>query len=209
MKKILLALAIISSFLFVGISLAGNDSDPVVMLKSLSDTVIAKLEANKADLKDNPQLVYNIINKIIVPKADLNKMSENVLPPATWRSATPHERAEFESEFTNLLVNTYSSALADYTNQTIKFMPLRGSIENKSTVTVYSQVIRSDGPAMSMNYSLARNGNAWKMVDITVEGVSLLQSFRQQFQEQLSAGKNMAQLIAFIKQHNSKKSSDS
>src|SRR5262245_29648058 len=89
---------------------------PVDMLQSVADRMIASLKANKTTLKQNPGLVYSLANKIIVPHADLDEMSKRVLPPQTWNSASVGQRQEFKREFTTLLVRTYASALAAYSD---------------------------------------------------------------------------------------------
>lgn len=174
-------------------------SGPVEMLQSVADQMIASLKANKTTLKQNPQLVYSLAYKIIVPHADLDEMSKRVLPPQTWNSASAGQRQEFEREFTQLLVRTYASALAEYKDQTIRFFPVRGAAGR--TVKVNSQIIRSDGPSISVNYSLVSTSSGWRLYDMTVEGVSMLQSFRSQFSDQLARG-DMANLIKVLKQHN-------
>lgn len=182
-------------------NVAFAQSDPVNMLKSVADQMISKLKEKKTTLKENPALVYSLANRIIVPHADLDEMSKRVLPPATWNSATGAQRREFESEFTTTLVRTYASALAEYTDQTIEFYPVRGGYEGKSSVTVNSEINRSDGPSISVIYRLVLRGSTWKLYDMTVEGVSMLESFRSQFADQLSQG-NMANLINVLKRHN-------
>lgn len=178
------------------------NAGPVEMLQSVADQMIASLKANKTTLRQNPSLVYSLATKIIVPHANLDEMSKRVLPPQTWNSATPSQRQEFKREFTTLLVRTYASALAEYKDQTVHFYPVRGGYEGRSTVKVNSQIIRPDGPSISVNYSLVAMGSSWRLYDMTVEGVSMLQSFRSQFSDQLSRG-DMANLIKVLKQHNS------
>jgi|SRR5579872_4217035 len=205
MKKYLLS---VFSWLIMGcmaltVLPAQAASGPVEMLQSVADQMIASLKANKTTLKQNPTLVYSLAYKIIVPHADLDEMSKRVLPPQTWNSATAGQREEFKREFTRLLVRTYASALAEYKDQTVRFYPVRGGYEGRSTVKVDSQIVRTDGPSISVNYSLVSTGYGWRLYDMTVEGVSMLQSFRSQFSDQLSKG-DMASLIRVLKQHNSR-----
>ncbi|HSW92827.1 MAG TPA: ABC transporter substrate-binding protein [Gammaproteobacteria bacterium] len=174
---------------------------PVDMLQSVADQMIASLKANKTTLKQNPGLVYSLATRIIVPHADLDEMSKRVLPPQTWNSASASQRQAFKREFTTLLVRTYASALAEYKDQTVRFFPVRGGYAGRSTVRVDSQIIRSDGPSISVNYSVVSTGSGWRLYDMTVEGVSMLQSFRSQFSDQLARG-DMASLINVLKQHN-------
>lgn len=180
---------------------AHADSDPVNMLQSVADQMISSLKARKMTLKSNPSQVYSLAYRIIVPHADLNEMSKRVLPPQTWSSASSSQRDQFKREFTSLLVRTYASALAEYTDQTVRFFPVRGGYAGKSAVTVNSQIERSDGPSISVVYSLVAAGSSWRLYDMTVEGVSMLQSFRSQFADQLARG-DMDALIRMLKQHN-------
>lgn len=179
------------------------DGDPIALLQSIADRMIDNLRSHKASLKTNPSVVYSIANKIVVPHADLDVMSQRVLPPAVWNSATPAQRREFKSEFTNILVRTYASALEDYTDETVRFFPVRGGIGGKSSITVNSQIVRSDGPSISVNYQMVRSGSQWKLYDLIVEGVSMLESFRSQFGDVLSQG-NMADLLRKLSSHNRK-----
>jgi phospholipid transport system substrate-binding protein len=207
MKKLMSFIFIITSLLFVGTQTASaNDSDPVSMLQSLANQMIANLKANKATLKTNPSLVYSLAKKIVVPHADLAEMSKRVLPPTIWNSATSSQRSQFEDQFTTLLVRTYASALSDYTDQTVEFRPVRGGSAGKSNVHVDSQIIRRDGAPINVNYSLIRQGSNWMLYDMTVEGVSLIESFRSQFYDKVSQGSDMAGLIQYISDHNNKNS---
>lgn len=184
---------------------AWADSSPVNMLQSIANTLIANLKANKATLKTNPSLVYSLAYKIVVPHADLDEMSKRVLPPTVWNMASSSQRSQFKSEFTNLLVRTYASALADYTDQTVKFFPVRGGYQGKNNVRVDSQIIRADGPSLTVNYKLVLRDSQWKLYDLTVEGISLLESFRSQFADKVSQGASMNDLIRDLKQHNGRR----
>ncbi len=177
-------------------------SDPLAMLQSVADQMISSLQRNKTTLRENPSLVYSLATRIIVPHADLDEMSRRVLPPQTWNNATPAQRQQFKREFTTLLVRTYASALAQYKDQTVKFFPVRGGYQGRASVRVNSEIIRTDGPSISVVYSLVSRGGSWRLYDMTVEGVSMLESFRSQFSDQLSRS-DMANLIQVLRSHNS------
>ena len=205
MKKIISSLSIIVC-LFLSVMLplqatAAGEGGPIGLLQSISDQMIAQLKSNQATLKSNPGLVYRLANRIVVPHADLDEMSKRVLPAKTWAAATPQQRAQFKKEFTTTLIRTYASALAEYKDQAIKFFPIRGGVSG-STVKVDSQIIRSDGPSISVQYSLINRGAGWKLYDMTVEGVSMLESFRSQFSDKL-ANEDMGALVRDLSSHNS------
>jgi len=199
MKK--LSIVILMCFALLGMKIALASASPVALLQNIADQMIASLKSNKANLKTNPSLVYSLTYKIIVPHADLDEMSKRVLPAQTWNGATSAQKSQFKKEFTTLLVRTYASALADYTDQSVRFFPVRGGYQGKNAVRVDSQIVRTDGPSINMNYRLLLKGSEWRLYDMTVEGVSLLESFRSQFSDQLGRG-NMSDLISNLKQHN-------
>lgn len=205
MRKVVTALLILFGLMLGSMqTAAASSSDPVGMVQALADQMIASLKAHKTTLKSNPALVYSLAYKIVIPHADLDEMSQRVLSPQTWNNASSSQRAQFEKEFTDLLVHTYASALADYTDQTIRFFPVRGNVIGKNNITVNSQIVRSDGPPVAVSYRLHLKGAEWKLYDMSVEGVSLLQSFQEQFRQKLSQG-NMDQLLQDLKSHNMQK----
>ena len=178
-------------------------SDPVKMLQGVADQLIAKLKENQTTLSQNPNLVYSLANEIVVPHAAIGEMSKRVLPPQTWNGATASQKEQFEKQFTTLLVRTYASALAQYNDQTVHFMPLRGAVDGKTNIQVQSRIDRTDGPSISVNYRLMLVGSEWKLYDLIVEGVSLVDSFRSQFADQLSQGGNMDSILKNLVAHNS------
>jgi len=176
-------------------------SDPVALLQYIANNMISGLKSNKATLKTKPQIVYSLANKYVVPYADLAEMSRRVLPPQVWNKATPAQRAQFQKEFTRLLIRTYASALTSYQDQTIRFYPVRGGYQNASSVEVSSEITSSAHSPIRVTYRLLRAGNIWRLYDMSVEGVSLIQSFRSQFSDMLSQG-DMDKLLQRMSRHN-------
>lgn len=184
--------------------LAAAENDPVSILQTTANQMIQSLKSNRASLKTNPQVVYALAYRIVVPRADLSEMSKRVLPAHVWAGATSAQRAQFQKEFTSLLVRTYASALADYTNETVKFFPVRGGFQGKNNVRVDSTIIRASGPSIPVSYRMIISNGQWKLYDLSVEGVSLLESFRSQFADKLAQG-NMATLLRDLNAHNSRR----
>ena len=180
-----------------------NQSDPVSLLQYIADNMVAQLKSNKATLKSKPQIVYKLAYRYVVPYADLPEMSRRVLPPSVWNSATPAERMQFQKEFTTLLIRTYASALTSYQDQVVQFSPIRGEYQNQKTVEVRSQIISSSASPINVTYRLIHVGSVWRLYDMSVEGVSLIESFRSQFADILSQG-NMQQLLARLSSHNTR-----
>lgn len=187
----------IFTFIFVS-TISFAQDDPVKLLREIADQMIAGLKANKATLKSKPQIVFNLAYRFVVPHADLNIMSKHVLPPHIWNSATPSERQVFQQEFTRTLIRTYASALISYQDQTIQFYPVRAG--GGSTVVVNSKITGSTNEPIHVSYRLIKN-DGWKLYDMSVEGVSMLESFRSQFADILSQG-DIRQLLNRMKAHN-------
>lgn len=191
--------AILCLFMFCGVAFAAPS--PLPMLQSTSDQALAALKQNEAALKNNPRVVYRIITSILVPHFDLQGMARSVVTRDAWVNATPAQRAQFTDEFKQLLIRTYSSALSSYQNEGVEFLPIRGGISGTRT-QVNSQIIRQGGPSIPVNYRLALLGQQWKIYDFSVDGVSMLESYRSQFLDILSQGGNLDSLIEKLKQHN-------
>jgi len=174
---------------------------PTVMLQNTTNEVVAALNANQATLKSNPKVAYRIINTSIVPHFDLEGMARSVIPRDVWAQTSPSQRAQFTQQFTNLLVRTYASALASYRNESIKYLPVRAGA-NSQRVQVNSEIVRQNGPSINVSYRLIQLGQQWKIYDFSVDGISMLQSYRSQFSAQLSQGGGISSLIQKLSQHN-------
>lgn len=203
-NKLLVSFLILALGWLVGVTAvnAAPSGDPVSLLQYIADNMIAGLKSNKATLKSKPGIVYNLAYKYVVPYASLNEMSKRVLPPRIWNSATPAQRSQFQKLFTTTVIRTYASALTNYEDQTIRFFPVRGGASG-NTVEVSSQIISSRNSPISVTYRLVRTGGGWKLYDMSVEGVSMLNSFRAQFADILGQG-DMSTLLARLSGHNSR-----
>jgi phospholipid transport system substrate-binding protein len=121
-------------------------------------------------------------------------MARSVLGRAAWVRATEDERQAFTHAFTELVVRTYSAPLAEYSDEKIMFLPERAANSGRFT-RVNSVIIRPSGQKIPLSYSLVLKQDTWKIYDFSVEGVSLLQSFRTQFGQILRMS-DMKELIA-------------
>ncbi|MEK6731746.1 MAG: ABC transporter substrate-binding protein [Pseudomonadota bacterium] len=196
LKKIMIGLFI----LLLSTAAMAATPDPMIMMRSMSDQMLSTLKKERANLKKDSELLYSLVNKIVVPHVDTAGMARSVLGRTVWQEATAAEQSAFIEAFKRVVVNTYSSALNAYSDETIKFFPIRGGYEGQQRIKVNSEVIRTDGPPVAVNYSLALFTAVWKVYDLNVEGISLLQSFRAQFSEQISQGKNITQITQELRQ---------
>lgn len=175
-------IALVVSMAVAQLSLA--QSSPIPMLETTANQIISVLKENKNRLKSNPNIIYKAVEANLLPIVDVKGMSRSVLGRQAWSKASEAERAQFSNAFTKLVIRTYSSPLAEYSDEIIQFLPLRGSLNSKF-IRVNSVIVRSAGQNIPLSYSLVAKDGRWKIYDISVEGVSLLQSFRSQFAQAL------------------------
>lgn len=164
--------------------LCAAQNSPIPMLEQTANNIIAALKDNKSSLKSNPNIIYHAVETNLLPIVDVAGMSRSVLGRQAWNKATSVQKAQFSKAFTRLVIRTYSSPLAQYADESVQFLPLRGSLNSKF-IRVNSIIVRSEGQNIPLSYSLVSKNGQWKIYDISVEGVSLLQSFRSQFAQAL------------------------
>lgn len=178
LKTILLVVGVILSPMTMA------QSSPVPMLEQTANSIINTLKENKANLKSNPNIIYSAVEKYLLPVVDVGGMSRSVLGRQAWQRATAAQKEQFSKAFTRLVIRTYSSPLAKYSDEKVQFLPVRGTL-NARFLRVNSMIVRSEGQNIPLTYSLVDKNGQWKIYDISVEGVSLLQSFRSQFAQVL------------------------
>ncbi len=161
-------------------SMLWAQSSPIPMLEGTSNQIITTLKQNKSHLKNNHQVIYQAVEHYLLPHVDVVGMSRSVLGRMAWNKASAAERQEFTTVFTHLVIRTYANPLAEYTDETVTFLPVRAAAASRF-IRVNSVIVRSNGQNIPLTYSLVAKGEAWKIYDLSVEGVSLLQSFRSQF----------------------------
>ncbi|AUH73295.1 signal peptide protein, toluene tolerance protein Ttg2D [Legionella sainthelensi] len=164
--------------------MSAAQNSPIPMLEETANNIIATLKENKSSLKSNPNIIYKAVETHLLPIVDVVGMSRSVLGRQAWTKATNAQRAQFSKAFTRLVIRTYSSPLAQYADESVQFLPLRGSL-NSRFIRVNSIIVRTEGQNIPLSYSLVDKNGQWKIYDISVEGVSLLQSFRSQFAQAL------------------------
>lgn len=177
------------------------DPAPVTMLKQSTVQMLAFLKANQGTLKSRPQLLESEVRRIVVPKFDLTTMAQSVVGRRHWMASSPEQQQAFIREFTDLVISVYAAPLADYNGDRVQFFPLRGGIGGQSRIVVQTAILRSTGQRIQVNYSLKSAGNGWKVYDFSIEGISMIASYRSQFADVLET-KGMSGLLGQMRDHN-------
>jgi phospholipid transport system substrate-binding protein len=169
--------------LFTGVAMANTEVSPDVLVKQTADDVLAIIKNDKEIQAGNQQKLYAVAEEKILPNFDFDRVSRMVLGKA-WKAATPEQQAAFQKEFRSLLLRTYSVALGKYKDQAIEYKPLRAEPDAKN-VSVKTQILQPGGQPVSVDYSLVKGANGWKVYDIVIESVSLVTNYRSQFSNEI------------------------
>ena len=156
---------------------------PDVLVKSTADDVLAIVKQDKDIQAGDQKKIYALAEEKIVPNFNLERVSRLVLGK-NWLKATPIQQDAFKKEFRSLLMRTYAIALTKYKTQTIDYKPVRLQAGD-TTATVKTLINQPSGPAIAVDYTLSKTGDAWKVYDIVIEGVSLVTNYRSQFSQEI------------------------
>ncbi len=180
-------------------------SPPQQTVMNVSSELRQALKDNEATIKANPKPeLFKIVKQVVLPYADVDQMITVVLGRsghAEWLQASKEVQNEFLDQFIILVVGTYSAALQEYDNQPFKVFPVRGFQPDDITAEVHSLLVRDNGQEIQLLYNLQKEGNEWKVTDFSVEGISLIQSYQEQFQSILQS-EGLTGLINALKKHN-------
>jgi len=185
----------------VGMHAHAEDETPDGLIKRLSTEVLDTIKADKAMRAGDMTKIVALVDTKILPNLDFQRMTASSVGPG-WRQATPEQQKRLQDEFKTLLVRTYSGALAQVSDQTIAMKPLRASPEDKEVV-VRSE-IKGGGDPVQLDYRLAKTpgqGAGWKIYNINVLGVWLVENYKSQFAAEINA-KGIDGLIASLVERN-------
>jgi len=173
--KIFLALA---AFLLITPALAQEDN-PEALVKKMTDDVMTAIKGDKQLAAGDKQKALKLAEEKILPHVDFGEATRLALGRA-WNEASPEQRKRLVSEFRNMLVRTYSNAISAYEGQTMKVLPVRMK-PGDSEATVRNQFVRGGGKPVGVDYQMRKANDGWKIYDISVEGVSLVLTYRSEF----------------------------
>ncbi|WP_251365816.1 MlaC/ttg2D family ABC transporter substrate-binding protein [Coxiella-like endosymbiont of Rhipicephalus sanguineus] len=183
-------------------SFASASTSPLIFLQDIANKMISELQQHQSQLKNNPQLINQIVNQQLIPHIDVDRMAGSVIGRYYWQTATLAQRKLFIREFEKIVVSTYSMALSFHDEDQIKFRPLLQSrVANQKEVNVESVILRRNGQRIPISYNLVNNGCQWKVYDFSIEGISLVQNYRSQFSGVLAQG-GLAALLKRLVAHN-------
>ncbi len=176
---------------------AAEVESPVDLLKRTSDEVIEVLKQRRDEIDANPEIVYEIVDKYIVPHLDDVTLAKLALGK-NWREASNEQKIKFVDEFRELLIRTYGKSLQEFKDQKIEFSPLRESA-GEDRVVVKSEVLQSGGPTIPVDYRMRLKDGKWKVYDIIIDGISLVTNYRGTFAQEMRKG-GMEQVLKMLRE---------
>lgn len=171
MKK---ALAALGFWFFVTAGLA-QDIAPDTLVKNVTLEVVELITKEKG----NRAKIVSVIEEKVLPHFNFTAMTALAMGQ-NWGKASPEQKKRLTEEFRTLLVRTYASALAAYSEQKFDFRPLRAK-PTDTDVTVNVRVLQPGGQPVTLDYSMEKTANGWKVYDVMVGGVSLVANYRTEF----------------------------
>ncbi|UCH39896.1 MAG: ABC transporter substrate-binding protein [Gammaproteobacteria bacterium] len=152
---------------------------PEKLIRDTSEKVIAEIKANQDSYQQNPDTIHRLVDEVVLPHFDFNAMTDLALGRYKDK-VSGEQRPTIVMEFRQLLVRTYSSALLEYTDQELIYLPMEGS-EADGEVVVRTEIEQAGGFPIPINYSLRLGDDGWKVFDISVDEVSLVTNYRSSF----------------------------
>jgi phospholipid transport system substrate-binding protein len=178
-----------------------SDEAPDALIKRLSDEMLAIIRSDAAVRKGDIQRIMQIVDSKIMPNVNFQRMTALAVGPA-WRQASAEQKKKLQDEFKNLLVRTYSGALSQVGDETISVKPLRAAPAD--TEVLVRTEIRGRGDPIQLDYRLEKTpgeGAGWKIFNLNVLGVWLVETYRSQFSQEINA-KGVDGLIATLAERN-------
>ena len=175
-----------------------SDEAPDALIKRTSTEVLDSIKADKAIQGGDVGKIITLVDSKVMPNVNFTRMTAAAVG-RNWRQATPEQQKRLQDEFKTLLVRTYSGALAQVKDQTIEVKPLRASPAD-TEVQVRTEIIGRGDP-IQLDYRMEKTPSGWKIYDLNVLGIWLVETYRTQFAQEISA-KGVDGLIATLAQRN-------
>ncbi len=163
------------------------DETPDALIKRLSEDVLNTVRADKAIQAGDIDKVIALVDKTVMPNVNFRRMTAAAVGPG-WRQATPEQQKRLQDEFKVLLVRTYAGALAQVSDQTVRIKPMRAAADDKD-VLVRTEIVGKGDP-IQLDYRLEKTpgeGAGWKIYNLNVLGVWLVETYRSQFAQEINA----------------------
>lgn len=181
------------------LSLHAEELKPDQLVQKVTDDVLAAIKSDKQLAAGDKQKALQLAEEKVLPLIDF-EAAARLAVGRSWRQASPEQQKEIVTQFRRMLVRTYSNAIQAYQGQTLKVLPSRGKQSDDDT-TVRTQFKRAGGQPLPIDFQMHKTAQGWKVYDIAVEGVSLVLTYRSEF-DQIVKQQGIDGLIKQLSQKN-------
>ena len=194
-----LAAALLGLTLSLALPLArAADEAPDEMIRRLSVDVLNTIKADKDVQNGDVRKIIAFVDSKVMPNVNFTRMTASAVG-RNWRQATPEQQKRLQDEFKSMLVRTYAGALSQVKDQTINVKPLRA--QTGDTEVIVRTEILGRGEPIQLDYRMEKAAGGWKIYDLNVLGVWLVETYRTQFAQEISA-RGIDGLITTLAQRN-------
>lgn len=165
--------------LLIAFPVFAQEQNPEELIKRMTQEVMDAVKSDKQLAAGDKQKALKLAEEKILPHVDFEEATR-IAVGRNWAQANPEQRKKLVTEFRNMLVRTYSNAIQAYEGQEMKVLPVRMK-PGETDVTVRNQFIRSGQKPVALDYSMRKTDKGWKIYDIVVEGISLVLTYRSEF----------------------------
>lgn len=184
MNKMINGLFLAAMLMVAALQAQAQDVAPDALAKRVTDEVIAVLRADKDIQAGNTKKLLDLVEAKILPHFNFQHMTRLAVG-APWRQATPQQQQSLVNEFRTLLVNTYTSAFSQYRDQTIEYRPFKMAPADTEVVVRSLIKQKSGADPIDINYNMEKMDGGWKVYDVVIAGVSLVQNYRSSFASEI------------------------
>ena len=182
MKK-MISLCFSVSLLAVSLGASAEMTEPDVLIKATAQEVLAIVKQDKDIRAGDKKKTLEMVDAKVLPHFDFERMTRMAVGKG-WRVAMPEQKKTLVTEFRSLLVRTYTNAFTAYKDETIEVKPVKMPA-GADEVTVKTLILKSGAQPIAVDYEMEKTADGWKAYDLSVEGVSLVQNYRNTFSDQI------------------------
>ena len=183
MSKLHNLLFLLSFFVLSAMQAQAQITAPDVLARSVTDEVIAVIRADKDLQAGHQKKVVELVEAKVAPHFSFTTMTQLAMG-RNWRQANAEQQKRLTAEFHTLLVRTYTTAFTQYHDQKVEYKPLR-MVAGDTDVVVQSLIRQTTGQPVAVDYSMEKTDSGWKVYNVKIEGISLIENYRNTFNTEI------------------------
>jgi phospholipid transport system substrate-binding protein len=180
LKKLLIAFSMAAGLAGAAVAEVAPDA----LVQRISTEVIDSVKADAAIQAGDVGRIITLVDTKVLPHVNFQRMTSSAVG-RFWRQATPEQKAQLQAEFKTLLVRTYAGALTQVKDQTVQLKPMRATPADVEVIV--RTEVKGRGEPIQLDYRLEKTGEGWKIYDVNVLGIWLVEQYRNSFAREINA----------------------